>query len=533
MMLYNLMVLRVSRNRISWYISKSNDFEKKLIKLRHQFVAALSKMSDLSETQDISDDEDPSEDEVVLEEEREYPLDLDYQLSDDPVRLYLKEIGAIKLLNSDREFYLAARINADQRLKQIANQLPDKKETLQGGQLVILNIFKDVGAEIPLLESAVLDFNVQLPDLSLLISEAQLIRKDWEVEEPSFVRHYLVNELWGIERKWEELVKHTFNIFVDFYLLPVDMANTLLAMMPKTGKLPKVDKIKVLLPDESVISQNFQEVSDLADVSRQNLIRSNLKLVVSIAKRYVGRGISFLDLIQEGNLGLLKAVNKFDPTRGFKFSTYATWWIRQSISRYIAEQARTIRIPVHMVESIGKLLKIQRDLVQQLGRNPTYEEIALESGFLPDEDVRAIKESKATRKEPEPIYLQHLEIASNKVQRILKTAEEPISLEGPVGDEESSVLGDFIEDDDATEPLDAAIKEMLRAQVKTSLTGLTEREREVLELRFGLVDGKDHTLEEVSDFFNVTRERVRQIEAKALRKLRHPANSRNLREYLN
>ena len=490
-------------------------------------------MSDLSETQDITEDEDPSEDEVILEEEREFRIDLDDQLANDPVRLYLKEIGDIKLLNSDREFYLAARINADHRLKQITGQTPDRNESLRDGQLVLLNIYKDVGKEIPLLENAVLDFKVQLPDLRLLISEAQLIRKDWEVEEPSFVRHYLINELWGIERKWEELVRHTFNIFVDLYLLPVDVAHNLLAMMHKTGKLPRIDKFKTLLPDESDLTKNFQEVAELADDSRQILIRSNLKLVVSIAKRYVGRGISFLDLIQEGNLGLLKAVNKFDPTRGFKFSTYATWWIRQSISRYIAEQARTIRIPVHMVESIGKLLKIQRDLVQELGRNPTYDEIALESGFLPDEDVNAIKESKITRQEPDPQYLLHLEIASNKVQRILKTAEEPISLEGPVGDEESSVLGDFIEDDDATEPLDAAIKEMLRVQVKTSLTGLTEREREVLELRFGLVDGKDHTLEEVSDFFNVTRERVRQIEAKALRKLRHPANSRNLREYLN
>jgi len=491
-------------------------------------------MSDLPDTRDIVDDEEnPPEDEVSPEDEREFPLDLDDQLADDPVRLYLKEIGNIKLLNADREFYLAARINADYRLKQIINQPRTNNEFVEDGHLVVLNIYKDVEKELPLLENAVLDFNTQLPDLVLLLSEAQLIRKEWQVEEPSYIRNYLVNELWGIERKWEELVRHTFNIFVDFFLLPVDVADSLLAMTHKTGKLPKEDRFKASLPDESIISQNFQEIFELAGESREILIRSNLKLVISIAKRYVGRGISFLDLIQEGNLGLLKAVNKFDPTRGFKFSTYATWWIRQSISRYIAEQGRTIRIPVHMVESIGKLLKIQRDMVQQLGRNPTYEEIALESGFLPDEDVKAIKECKLTGKEPDPNFLQHLEIASNKVQRILKTAEEPISLEGPVGDEESSVLGDFIEDDDAPEPLDAAIKDMLRDQVKTALTGLTEREREVLELRFGLVDGKDHTLEEVSDFFNVTRERVRQIEAKALRKLRHPANSRNLREYLN
>ncbi len=491
-------------------------------------------MSDLSDFQDIINNDEPSDDEIYQEEEHEAPPDLEDQLADDPVRLYLKEIGSITLLNSDQEFYLAARINADLRLHETLIH-PNEKKAATGQKFLdmVINTYQDILKEIPLLSESIKEFKVEEPDLRIILGEAQSIRSSWQVTTPSYTRKFLENELWGIERKWEELVRHAFIIFVDFYLLPPETAIGILGTVQKTKKMPKLDKVKAFIPGEDMIDRSFKEVHDLAIESQQILIRSNLKLVVSIAKRYLGRGISFLDLIQEGNLGLLRAVNKFDPTRGFKFSTYATWWIRQSISRYIAEQGRTIRIPVHMVESIGKLLKIQREMVQQLGRNPTYDEIALESGFLPEDEVKMIKEFRQKGKDPEMPLAQHLEIASNKVQRILKTAEEPVSLEGPVGDEESSVLGDFIEDDEATEPLDAAIKEMLRDQVKTSLSGLTDREREVLELRFGLVDGKDHTLEEVSDFFNVTRERVRQIEAKALRKLRHPANSRNLREYLN
>ncbi|HSB00136.1 MAG TPA: sigma-70 family RNA polymerase sigma factor, partial [Anaerolineales bacterium] len=296
--------------------------------------------------------------------------------------------------------------------------------------------------------------------------------------------------------------------------------------------LPNQRTLYKHLCKDQALEEEMNAAQARAVEANQALIRANLRLVVSVAKRYLGRGINFLDLIQEGNMGLLRAVGKFDPRRGFKFSTYATWWIRQSINRSIAEQARTIRIPVHLFESITRILRTQRTLIQELGRDPTTEELALEVGYLPASDVQAILRAHAEEK-PLPPDLQHrLEIATQKIDRVLRSAEEPVSLEGPVGDEDSSSLGEFIEDEDAPSPIEAAARQMLREQVQRALTSLSDREREVLELRFGLKDGKDHTLEEVSRYFDVTRERIRQIEAKALRKLRHPSRSRQLRDYL-
>ena len=286
------------------------------------------------------------------------------------------------------------------------------------------------------------------------------------------------------------------------------------------------------LPSDEDLFSEMDAVHARAVEGNQALIRANLRLVVSVAKRYLGRGMSLLDLIQEGNMGLLRAIGKFDPRRGFKFSTYATWWIRQSINRSIAEQARTIRIPVHLFESISRILRAQRHLTQVLGRDPNKAELAMEIGYLSASDVQTILRAHAENKPIKPELQIRLDIATQKVNRVLRSAEEPISLEGPVGDEDSSSLGDFIEDEDAPSPIDSAAREMLREQVQHALESLSDREREVLELRFGLRDGKEHTLEEVSRYFNVTRERVRQIEAKALRKMRHPARSRDLRDYL-
>jgi RNA polymerase primary sigma factor len=293
-------------------------------------------------------------------------------------------------------------------------------------------------------------------------------------------------------------------------------------------------------PDSELSDQELDRKDELELAIRQGqlahnrLAQSNLRLVVSVAKRYIGRGLNFLDLIQEGNLGLLRAVDKFDHTLGFKFSTYATWWIRQAISRAIADQARTIRIPVHMVETINRQARMQRRLQQELGREPTYEEVALEMEFLEPDDARIVRSwiGRGSSGRLDPEVARRLERAAAKVRRIQRLSQEPLSLETPVGSEENSYLGDFIEDDSLPGPVDSASRRLLKEQMEEILDGLSERERKVLVMRFGLEDGVTRTLEDVGREFSVTRERVRQIEAKALRKLRHPLRSRKLRDYL-
>lgn len=471
----------------------------------------------------------PLEDPLELLEDPAIAL----ELTEDPVRLYLKEIGQINLLDADSEFRLAARIEARVRVDSLCKHI----QPVHNDDGHYLALFSAILTDLltswnRLKEDADRISQTEYPDLALTLAEAQLLRHSWQSDEPSYLRNYLDNGLWGKDPIWEELVRHAFSLFLCLYLLPEKLSHSLLNYLIKFGTLPSLAWLKHRLPEEAVLRNEVNDLNLRAEEANQTLIRANLRLVVSIAKRYLGRGISFLDLIQEGNLGLLRAVSKFDSTRGFKFSTYATWWIRQSISRYIAEHARTIRIPVHLFEAITRILRIQRNLVQELGREPTLEELALESDLMSTEDSTAIKQARLTNQPIEGELQRRWSWATLKVQRILQSAEEPISLERPVGDEESSQLGDFIEDDEALEPMDAAAREMLREQVQNALAALSERERQVLELRFGLIDGKDHTLEEVSRYFNVTRERIRQIEAKALRKLRHPTRSRYLREYL-
>ncbi len=308
--------------------------------------------------------------------------------------------------------------------------------------------------------------------------------------------------------KWDDLHDGLGIVVADLESSLDDPVRMYLREIGRVPLLSAEEEVRLALRMERGKAERLKAVPnrryvDDGEEAQRRLTEANLRLVVSVAKKYIGRGMSLLDLIQEGNIGLIRAVEKFDYTKGFKFSTYATWWIRQAITRAIADQARTIRIPVHMVETINRLIRISRRLLQDLGREPTSEEIA-----------------------------EQMEISAEKVREIIKVSQEPVSLETPIGEEDDSHLGDFIEDHTALAPADAASHQLLKEQVEDVLDSLTERERKVLQLRFGLDDGRSRTLEEVGKEFHVTRERIRQIEAKALRKLRHPSRSRKLKDYL-
>jgi RNA polymerase primary sigma factor len=515
-----------------------------------EFAALLDEEEKLFSSEDIADEHISLDTDEIESLVKEDPLDLMRdprmlaEINEDPVRLYLKEIGSIDLLTQDQEFWLATRLEAVRRLDALSRQHPlaRKGNAHEDGRswakdpAAASAIYHALFEDLTTLWSRVMQdtkrLNFDYPDLQLILSESRMLRTTWQSDIPSYLRAYLDNGLWGSDPLWNGVARTAFTVFLYLYVLPEDAEQPLREFIDQNAHLPEESIFMLLLPPQKALVEELGRVLARSDDARNAIIRANLRLVVSVAKRYTGRGSSFLDLIQEGNIGLLRAVSKFDPTRGFKFSTYATWWIRQSISRSIADQARTIRIPVHIFESLNRLLRIQRELIQKLGREPTIEDIALEAGYLEPQDRQAILHSLEDSTPMEADVRRRWSRAAAKVNRIMRAMEEPMSLDSPVGLEDNSQLGDFIEDEDAQEPMDAAARDMLRESVKLALAVLSERERQVLELRFGLVDGKDHTLEEVGQFFNVTRERIRQIESKALRKLRHPTRSRHLRDFL-
>ena len=498
----------------------------------------------LAEIEETPLPEEPDDKTLSLEAEdlenlvKEEPLEilddpnLLMELSEDPVRLYLKEIGGIELLDADQEFWLSTRLEAFRRIDLLSRSHPLARQGATTPQSIYHALTDELYTAWKRVQEDTQRLKRDIPDLEQVLMEAQLLRETWNGDQASYLRVYLDNGLWGKDALWDGVARNAFIVYLCLYKLPDMPAAYLLQEIRQRGGLPKSQAFLQRLEKDKDLSDELAAIRLRANEAHHAIIRANLRLVVSVAKRYIGRGSSFLDLIQEGNIGLLRAVSKFDPTRGFKFSTYATWWIRQSISRSIADQARTIRIPVHIFESINRLLRVQRRLIQQLGRDPGSEELALEAGYLDERDQRTISRSQSEGTSLPIDVRRRLVRAVAKVNRILQAAEEPMSLDSPVGSEDSSQLGDFIEDQDALEPMDAAAREMLRESVKNALAVLSERERQVLELRFGLADGKDHTLEEVGQYFNVTRERIRQIESKALRKLRHPTRSRHLRDYL-
>ncbi len=475
----------------------------------------------------VDDDLEDLDDDALLDEAR---LDA-VALSDDPVRMYLKEIGQVPLLSPTRETWLSVQIAADRLLS----------ETRQNGahdaRGVALRAYTQTFSAWGLLLRRLGDRAAAI-DLALILDEVEAIVTGEDVRGiSSYVRDFLrTGGDWGRDESWNQVAQVLFDVVHGLTLIPPPARAQLSSYWAAERALPPVEQFAGWLDADDSLEEWLDDLSSALDFGAKNAIealtRANLRLVVSVAKRYMGRGINFLDLIQEGNIGLLRAVAKFDHTKGFKFSTYATWWIRQAISRAIADQARTIRIPVHMVETINRLMRVQRQLTQELGAEPTAEQIALEMDFLTAEETNAIKTLRQDGMRLDPGLQRKLRRAAQKVRKIMRLSQEPMSLEMPIGQEDNSQLGDFIEDDKMPGPVDVASRQLLKEQIRSALGVLSEREREVLEMRFGLLDGQDHTLEEVGKYFGVTRERIRQIEAKALRKLRHPTRSRQLRDYL-
>ncbi len=504
--------------------------------LQRQGIRIVSEEGETIE--DLSDASGFLEEEISEEVEEAGTRHYAVEVEDDPVHTYLKEIGRVSLLTAEQEIWLATQLAAASTLEQYTTQeLADSGQenihsrTLKLNYQTLLSSWEKAVAASQALSIKYTD--LELPDLSLIIREAQQLRTHWQSSSPSYLRHYLNDGDWGQVAEWSDLAKGVFAIFAGLYLLPVHLSDQVCDFYLENHSLPPQDLFdEWLSQDEIALKYNEYMIYHLAEEAKDQLTRANLRLVVSVAKRYMGRGIQFQDLVQEGNVGLLRAVEKFDHTKGYKFSTYATWWIRQAVSRAIADQARTIRIPVHMVETINRISRAQRDMVQELLRDPTDEELAQELGYLTPEEFEQIQRLQNDGEPIDPLLYRKWRQATAKIRNIRRISQPTIPLEQPVRPEESTQLVDFIADETIPEPVDAASKQLLREQVRNVLEFLSDRERQVLEMRFGLKDGKDHTLEEVGREFGVTRERIRQIEAKALRKLRHPSRSKMLRDYL-
>lgn len=454
-------------------------------------------------------------------EEEVKPAELSFELgAEEPIQLYLRDINRKGLLDEDEEFLLAICVQAEN----LAGLHLTREEQPEFDQIYtdLVTTWEQVLADCKRLR-------VSPPDLVLVMNEAIDLRREFVHTDSSALRAYLQNERWRVDPDWDALATDLVRCFTDAYLLPTDFARLLTAQFSEEGKLQTLADLTLPRPTSLEMSESLEQVRLNAKIATDRLVEYNLRLVISIAKHFTNRGILLMDLIQEGNMGLMRAITKFDPSKGFRFSTYATWWIRQAIGRYILENARTIRIPIHVTGSLTKLSKLRHALVQSLGREPTAAELALDSDFISEEDAKLIKASDRAKLDARLIRVWAE--ATLKVEQLIKSAEEPVSLESPVGDEDNSTLGEYIEDIDAIEPMDEVMRSTLRSAVAEALNLLTDKEREVLELRFGLTDGVHRSLDEISLNYGLTRERIRQIESTALRKLRDPRRRNPLQDY--